>query len=354
VTLSPVFRSDEAVEVLRSKGIWDRLGAASIAQRNAVSRVRADLAHVLDPGFVREAAGDQDADDACVPLEFVQEFFFLILFRSLLESVGACSNGLDMYCELNFCIKGSITAADNLFDDQQKSLLPLRAAAGRRFPAILELLSFQRLQVRALDRAVRAGVISNVQSDRIQRELLSRMAAIGALEGSEESGIDQILEVDEMIEQVHRLRGGALFELALVAPRHVEEGGLRDILTRVEKAIARLGTAFQMVDDLTDLEFDLTRRRQNLLVAQIHHRGDVDERAALLQLRESGVAPPRAVETLFRNSARAVLHRASLEARRSLEELQAVGFWLPPALADHLVRAIVGLDGVAMMRALSS
>ena len=180
------------------------------------------------------------------------------------------------------------------------------------------------------------------------------MAAIGALEGSEEDGIEEILDVDEMIERVHRVRGGALFELALVAPRHIEGLATPDVLMQVEKGIARLGTAFQIVDDLTDLEFDLTHRRQNLLVAQIHYRGDVDERASLVQLRESRVAPPRSVETLFRRSATHVLRRASDEARRGLEELQAVGFWFPPALANQLVRAIVGLDGVAMMNALSS
>ena len=354
MTLSPVFRSDEATEVLRSNGVWGRLDAAALAQRDAVRRVRVDLAQVLDARFIRDGHGADITGDGSVPFEFVQEFFFLILFRSVLESVGGRRDAIDLYSELNFCIQGSITAADNLFDDQQKSLLPLRTGAGRRFAAILELLSFQRLLPRVLDRGVSAGVMSTAQSDRIQCELLSRMAAIGALEGSEEDGIEEILDVDEMIERVHRVRGGALFELALVAPRHIEGLATPDVLMQVEKGIARLGTAFQIVDDLTDLEFDLTHRRQNLLVAQIHYRGDVDERASLVQLRESRVAPPRSVETLFRHSATRVLSRASDEARQGLEELQAVGFWFPPVLATPLVRAIVGLDGVAMMKALSS
>ena len=354
MTLSPVFRSNEAIEVLRSNGVWGRLDNASVAQRDAVRLVRVDLTQVLDARFIHEGAGADITGDGSVPFEFVQEFFFPILFRSVLESVGGRRDALDLYSELNFCIQGLITAADNLFDDQQRSLLPLRVGTGRRFAAILELLSFQRLLPRALDRSVSTGVMSKAQSDRIQCELLSRMAAIGALEGSEEDGVAEILDVDEMIERVHRLRGGALFELALVAPRYVEGHTMRDVLMQVEKGIAHLGTAFQIVDDLTDLEFDLTHRRQNLLVAQIHYRGDVAERTALVRLRESRLAPPRIVETLFHNSARDVLSRASHEARRGLEEFQAVGFWFPPALANQLVRAIVGLDGVAMMKALSS
>lgn len=179
------------------------------------------------------------------------------------------------------------------------------------------------------------------------------MAAIGALEGSEERGIEEILTVDDMVDQVHRVRGGALFELGFVAPRLLEAPELQSAIGRVERAISRLGTAFQMVDDLTDLAFDVNRGRQNLLVAQIHHAGTPEERAALLRIRESSEAPGSVVETLFQHSARAVLDRAQLEARSSLDDLHAVGFWFPPTLADQLVRAIVGLEGLTMMKVLS-
>jgi hypothetical protein len=51
----------------------------------------------------------------------------------------------------------------------------------------------------------------------------------------------------------------------------------------------------------------------------------------------------------FVHSARAVVDRARAETRRSLEELAAIGFWWPPRLADELVYAIVGIDGLAAM-----
>ncbi|MGB7218166.1 MAG: class 1 isoprenoid biosynthesis enzyme [Vicinamibacterales bacterium] len=351
VTLSPVFRSEAAIEALRAEGVWDRMQEASVAQRNAVQRVRADLPHVLDGRFLRDAPGA--GAEGAVPLEFVQEFFFLIFFRSVLESAGVQRGALDLYSELNFCIKGTITAADNLFDDQQKALLPLVASAGPRFSSILQLIAFQRLTQRVFDRGIHAALVSARDADRIQRELLSRMAAIGMLEGSEEEGVEDVLEVDEMVERVHRVRGGALFELGFVAPACLEGPELQGTMARVEKAISRLGTAFQMVDDLTDVEFDVGHGRQNLLVAQVHHHGNPDERAALLRVRESRTAPKGVVETLFLESARAVLDRAHVEARGSLDELHALGFWFPPALSDQLVRAIVGLDGVTMMKALT-
>jgi hypothetical protein len=351
VTLSPVFRSPEAVQVLTDEGVWRRLDPAARGQAAAIGRVRQDLPNVLDPAFLDAAAA---AADAAPDLEFVQEFFFLIVFRGVMESVGVAPAGLELCSELNFCIKGTITAADNLFDDQDKSLLPLRAGEGARFRSILQLLAFERLAARALARGEAGGAITAASGERFQRDLLSRMAAIGSLEGSEEAGVLAVLEPGEMVEQVHRVRGGALFELAFVAPRLLATSVEPALLDRAQAAISRLGTAFQIVDDLTDFEWDLVHGRHNLLVAQITHRGSPAERQRLRELPalRPGEAGDDVVTAWFADSARAVIDIGEDEARAALEELEALGFWFPPRLADQLLRAIVGLDGVARMRAL--
>ena len=51
---------------------------------------------------------------------------------------------------------------------------------------------------------------------------------------------------------------------------------------------------------------------------------------------------------------RAVLERAYAEARASFTTLRELGHWFDPALADEVVHAIVGLEGVARMEALTS
>jgi hypothetical protein len=354
VTLSPVFRSQRAVGVLRSEALWHPLQDAAAAQREAVQRVQHDLAHVIDRRFVDEARCQAVDGDGEVPLAFIQQFFFLIFFRAVLQSIGFQRAALGFFSELNFCIAGTITAADNIFDDQEKALLPLSIGSGPRFGSILELLTFQRLIERVFERGMRMGVITATDAAEIHRDVLSQMAVIGTLEGSEERGVGDFLPVADMIEQVHRVRGGTLFELAFIAPRRLSSGHLREITGQVMGAIARLGTAFQMVDDLTDLEFDVVRGRQNLLAAQIWHHGAPDERRALAAIRESGRMPRRAVETLFAESARALLVRAQLEAHRSLEVLERLGFWFPAALSHELVHAIVGLDGQTMMDALAT
>lgn len=356
MTLSPVFRSQEAVRLLAEEGVWARLAPDMEAQADAVRRVYGDLEGILGAEFRTEPPHVPTAAEVTTPegLHFLQEYFFLILFRSIFRALGVPEDRLRAYTELNFCIKGTITAADNIFDDQDKTLLPLVPQAGPRFMSILQLMAFERLLRDALDRAEAAGVLHRQQGAAIQRALLDRMARIGMLEGSEEGGVDEIPEPDRMVERVHRVRGGALFALAFAAPDVLETDGTAERMRRAEAAVAQLGTAFQIVDDLTDFEFDVGRRSHNLLTAEIHHRGSEEERASLARFREAGAVEPGAVESVFKTSARAVLERAYAEARASFEVLADLGHWFPPRLADEVVHAIVGLEGVARMEALTT
>ncbi|MDC0160032.1 polyprenyl synthetase family protein [Gemmatimonadales bacterium] len=355
MTLSPVFRSPKAVQLLAEKGIWSQLALDIEAQADAVRAVHRDFEGVIGAGF-RKPANPAPADwTVTTPkgLEFVQEYFFLILFRSIFRSLGVEEGRLQAYSELNFCIKGTITAADNLFDDQSKTLLPLAQNAGSRFMSILQLMAFERLTRSVLDRAVSVSIIEEGAVLIIQRALMDRMAEIGVLEGSEEGGVEDIPTPEEMVTRVHRVRGGSLFALAFAAPSVLEEGALKIRMNVAEEAIARLGTAFQIVDDLTDFEFDVGRRSHNLLVAQVHHSGTDKERMALERIWKDGYCRDGTVEDTFASSARQVLERAYIEARASFSSLEGLGYWFDPALADEVVHAIVGLEGVARMQALS-
>lgn len=356
MTLSPVFRSPSAVRLLQEEGIWDHLSTAIRGQSEAVSTIHADLEGLLDEGFRSDPPAVPDPDDPMGPesLPFLQEYFFLVLFRSLFESLGVEPDRLGLYAEVNFCVKGTITAADNIFDDQAKSLLPLQAGEGSRFLSILQLMCFERLIRRSLDRGIVREELEATQRDQILKGLLDLMGRIGMLEGSEEGGVDEIPTPDEMIEAVHRVRGGALFALSFIAPRVMEKGDTLARLDAAEPAVARLGTAFQIVDDLTDFEFDVGRRSHNLLVSQVHHHGTPDEKTLLMELLVGRTPTSGLVEGPFRTSARAVLERAYVEARESFATLSDLGFWFPASLADEVVHAIVGLEGVRRMEGLAA
>lgn len=355
MTLSPVFRSAAAVHLLQQEGVWERLAPALRSQAQAVRTQHGALRELLDARFLAPPRALLAPDEVATPaaLAFLQEYFFLILFRALLESLGAAPRRLQLYAELNFCIKGTITAADNLFDDQLKSLLPLRPGGGARSASVLQLICFERLIRRTGDRAVEAALMSAADRDQILRSLLDTMAEIADLEGSEEGGVAEIPPPEEMVERVHRVRGGLLFTLGWIAPKLLERGEAAERIRRAEPAVARLGTAFQIVDDLTDFEFDLARRSHNLLVAEIHHHGSLEQQRRLLELWDGAPAAPGLVEGFFRRPARAVLERARQEARAAFGTLEELGFWFPARLADGLVHAIAGREGIARVEALA-
>lgn len=348
MTLDPVFRSRAAVRQIEKDGVFERMKGSLAAHRETVEYVHRLLPEVIDARFI-DASFEADRE-----LEFLQNHFFLILFHSIFESLGCSPERLRFYARANFCIKGMVTAADNLFDDESKLLIPLAVDPATRFASILQLLCCDRLIHRLCDDARADGSLRRDEASDVHRALLTQLATIGSLEGSEEHGVDEILTVDDMVEKVHHVRGGLLFSLAFVSPRVLESGELRQRFETAERAIEHLGTAFQIVDDLTDFELDLRRRSHNILVAQAHHDGSADATAAIGDLLKGKEPEAGMVEGVFASSARSVLSRAEAEGRRAFEMLSELGFWFPPERSDLLVHAIVGIEGVTRMDKLTS
>ncbi len=350
MTLAPVFRSGKLFEVLEREGIVDRFEDSIDRMYQGVRRVHGDLHNVLAEEFlVNEELPAELAEDPLMAVEFLRTYFFLILFSAVFSHVGIGERKLDFYAELSYQIMGTIAAADNLFDSEAKEFLPLAHISGPVFGSILQLMCFERLIMRSASRAVEDGALDPARWTEAHKALLSTMATIGKLEGSEESGYDTILAPAEMVEKVHKVRGGMLFSLVTVAPRILEDEGTAAKLAQVEDALIKLGTAFQLVDDLTDFEFDLTRRSHNILVAEIHHGGSAAEKAKLAELLDEAEASAPVVEEYFTASARRVVEVASKLATESLAKLEEMGFWFPSRLADVVVQGIVAGQGAERM-----
>jgi hypothetical protein len=345
MTLSPVFRSPEALEALVSRGYLDRLAPSVEAQRDYQATLRDLLGEVIDARYIRRVT--QDTDD----IRFLQEHFFLLLFDSVYRTLGCPPSRLTTYGLLNLCLKGLVVSGDNLFDGEAKMDLPLALGQGRCFGAIMQMLCFDHLVMRVLES--HASDFDRDMSLHFRRELLSSLASIGTLEGSEEAGVSEVPPVEKMIETVHAVRGGQLFSLAFIAPLIAEPPDVHERWKSARSGIARLGTAFQIVDDLTDFEFDLTRGSNNVLAAQIVHQGTAEERSAFERIRRDPAGRADAVEADFVHSARAVFRRACLETERAFELLSRVGFWLPPSDAELFVRAIAGDAGDRRMQAIT-
>lgn len=355
MTLAPVFRSGKLFDILESQGIVGRFSVAMERMYGGVGRIHGDLPSVIDAGFLQfPDVPAKLADDREFAAEFLRTYFFLILFSAVFEEMGIDKRRLDFYSELSYNIMGTIAAADNLFDSEAKAFLPLKPVSGATYSSILQLMCFERLTMRSAQRAIDEGAIDAAAWHEAHRGLLSAMATIGRLEGGEEAGFDSILEPEEMVKKVHMVRGGMLFGLVTVAPLAIEEAQMRLSLMEVGEALVKLGTAFQLVDDITDIEFDLTRRSHNILVSEVHHRGTTAERALLASLLAGRTPVPGEVDSGFSSSARRVLDVAEKLTFESLAALEKNGFWFPSSLASVVVQGIVADHGAARMESLAA
>ncbi|GIT50554.1 MAG: hypothetical protein Ct9H300mP15_07670 [Gemmatimonadota bacterium] len=79
----------------------------------------------------------------------------------------------------------------------------------------------------------------------------------------------------------------------------------------------------------------------------------MEEKEALVRLWADGEVSEGLVESLFLNSAGSVLDMAYSEARAAFTGLADLGYWFDPSLAEQVVHAIVGLDGVLRMESLA-
>ncbi len=338
MTLSPVFRSTDAIETLSAKGYLSKLAPAIARQKTYVDGLNGLLADIIDDRYVARPESPDDDD-----LVFLQEHFFLVLFDAVFAELGCPADRLELYGVLNLCTKGLVTSGDNLFDEENKAELPLRLTEGWRFRSIMQLLCFDHLVARILENP--RTVVTTPSAQRYRRSLLSGLASIGALEGSEEAGVQSVPDPEDMIRTVHAVRGGKLFSLAFLAPAIWEPDADSPSWQKARQGVTHLGTAFQMVDDVTDFEFDLARRSHNLLVAEIVHHGTSAERETLELLSGGGPVPSGMVEDRFSSAARAVLHRARRVAELGFRDLSDAGFWYAPEDAEDFVRAIAGDAG---------
>jgi hypothetical protein len=279
------------------------------------------------------------------PLRYTRKNFFSILFLAVYRAMGIHEERRLLYGVINHAIRGIVTAADNILDDEYKEMLPLRFAAGAsRFKSIMHLLLFDRILYQVVDDAVEKRIISAEDRPRILQTILDALVPIGEEEATEEGGVDRILTPAEIIEQIHRHKGGNLLRLAFVAPLLVESGR-HERVELADRGVYRIGLALQVIDDLTDFHEDLRDRHHNYLASTIHHEGSDMERQRLAALM-AGSVDQTPVELAFPDSVRRTMGRAVGEALHGFDNLALSGFWLNRPQALELIKSLFRLRQV--------
>jgi len=283
------------------------------------------------------------------PLAYAQKNFFSILFLAVYRAIGIAPERRHHYGMLNHCLRGIVTGADNILDDEYKELLPLNfPESAVRFKSVMHILLFDRFIVRITRAMEEMDLLGEVDAAILQQKLFDALVPIGAEEAQEEGGVHRILPPAEILSTVHMYKGGKLLCLAFVAPQLVETV-FRDRLRAAAKGIFSIGIALQLIDDLTDFYEDIAGAHHNYLVSSITHRGTVEERAALQRALVPGNRSFPAIESRYRDAVSLVMEEAIGEALHGFELLEQAGFWINRKQAYDLIKNLFVLRGVGRL-----
>jgi hypothetical protein len=285
-------------------------------------------------------------------LSYAQKNIFSILFLSIYRSIGIPEERRIFYGMVNHAVRGLVTAADNILDDEYKEMLPLRfPESATRFKSVMHILLFDRFLARIIEEAAEKGFFPPEERDALQKRVFDAMIPIGAEEASEEGGVGEIIPPSEILSSVHMYKGGNLLRLAFVAPRLVERA-LAGPLEQADHGTYRIGMALQVIDDLTDFYCDIHDRRHNYLVSSIRFEGTDTERERLDLLMAGDDQGKPSIELAFSQSVKRVMDRAIGEALAGFDLLHGAGFWIDRQLALILIRHLFRLRGVPNLLAL--
>ncbi len=308
-------------------------------QRRVEMYLRELLAGTLESTYIRP-----QQNRPWNPVTFARKNFFSILFLAIYRAVGIPGERRLWYGTINHCLRGIVTGADNLLDDEYKEMLALNFPdPAVRFKSIMHILVFDRFLNRLVNRV--SDLTDNTTPAELHDALFRALVPIGAEEAREEGGIGEIITPSEILSSVHMYKGGKLLCLSFVAPLLLEQA-LEPKLRKAEQGIYEIGIALQIIDDVTDLHEDLAARNHNYLVSSIFHLGTREEKTALARLRETGNGSGDAVERLFPDSVRRVIHESIEEALMGFGRLEEAGFQISRAEAYNLIKHLFKLRGL--------
>jgi len=238
--------------------------------------------------------------------------FFSALFLSALQALKMPPRRLPLYGLVNQCMRAWVTACDNLLDAEDRAIFRLNLPGkGYRFKAVLTIMASERVLSERLLRAVASGELSCEQAVALEKESLAALVASGVQEHGEEEGVSEILPPSLLLESIHAVKTGRLFEApVMVAERMGEISGAA--VASMRQGLHAFGLGCQILDDMADVERDVMQSRHNYVLSELAAQSCA---AAIARVKEAALAgqDPRCM-------LESAMERSSREAQRRMTD----------------------------------
>jgi hypothetical protein len=256
---------------------WTELWAAGQLFKSAFDEQRIAIKTVYDAAdrILQVPAGTPD--EYRVAMEPIDDSFYALrknifssLFQSMYHLMGCDPHRRLFYGNLIHLFRIWVTSADNLLDDEDKVVIPIRMnGSSRVMRQVVSIMTADRIFQRLLAEGIETGALTPAQAMQLSERSLQILLPSAAQEAGEEEGITERPDPEHVLHVIHRYKTGILFNVAFLAPEIVEPHLDRARAAALKEALMQFGIGCQVLDDIRDLARDHLEKRHNVLLSNL-------------------------------------------------------------------------------------
>ena len=326
----------------------DLLAQAFAEQVRCMQAVYAQADDVLRPMPGAPAAFDVRMGELPASFFTPRRNIFSTLFQSTYRALGVSMPRRLLYGEINHLFRIWVTGADNLLDGEDKCVLPLRMPRESRvMREVVAIMAADRVLSRVLAQAVADGALTEAQAAEFSDATLRRLLPSAAQEAGEEGGVVERPDPAYVLETIHLLKTGLLFNIPFTGFDLIETDVDAEKASRLKAALRAFGGGCQILDDVRDLARDFVERRHNYVLSTLAR-----DRPSVLAAWSQ--RPLKATDRLYGEVADESFAAARLGLNRLAEAcatFQAEGVFsttgAPPAAMARAMLSLLDLEDLA-------
>ena len=187
-----------------------------------------------------------------------------------------------LFVAVNQCLRGMVTGCDNILDNEYKKTLETSLPANAtRFRSVLDIMLSDRILVEILHKGYKDEEFSFDTILQANAASLHALLQSGVQEASEEKGAGKILKPEEILDKIHPLKTGILFQAPWALPELLIEDKQLKSVSDIKEGLFQIGMGCQILDDMVDLSMDSQMNRHNYVASLIYHEGNLREQKRL-------------------------------------------------------------------------
>ncbi len=262
----------------RAMAMWESvlvLRRAFLEQQEIVRDVHKLAASIVHSPDNTPAAFQVDMDPAPGALLTLRRNLFSTLFQSTYHVLAITPERRKLYGKINYLFRIWVTSADNLLDSEDKVTLPIRMPGQSRvMRQVVATMAADRILARLLNVAVSDRLITSEEASILSESSLQVLLPSAAQEATEEGGITDRPRPEYVLNTIHRLKTGLLFNLPFLGPERIEpQVDLRKMAV-LKDALMSFGLGCQILDDIRDMARDYRERRHNYILSCLQWSAD--------------------------------------------------------------------------------